>query len=239
MGARIRTFGRRQGRKLRAARQQVLKTGLTALGVDQTLEEGFDPKTLFPIAPVELWLEIGFGSGDFMVGQAKAYPEIGIFGCEPYVNGVSTAMKLALVSKVKNIRVFHGDARDVLTKAAPASFQRVFILFPDPWPKKRHWNRRLVQLETMELVARAMPPGGELLLATDHAGYAEWMIEHMIRFPEFEWTARTAADFNSPPDGWIPTRYQQKARLEGRNSVFLRFVRSRNVPSPRSTAALS
>jgi len=184
-----------------------------------------DPVTLFPQTPPEVWLEIGFGGGEHLAEQAERHPEIGFIGSEVFENGVARLVGEVARRGLDNIRVFADDARLLLDRLPPGSLGRVFILFPDPWPKSRHHKRRLVAPSTLDRLAEVMRPGAELRLATDDPGYLAWMLEHVTAHPEFVWLARGPADWRQRPEDWPPTRYEEKARSAGRNPVFLRFVR--------------
>ncbi len=184
-----------------------------------------DPRTLFATPPAAVWLEIGFGGGEHLAAQAEHHPEIGFIGCEVFENGIARLLGDIARRDLGNIRIFADDARALLDCLVPASIGRVFILFPDPWPKLRHHKRRLVAPATLDRLASVMQPGAELRLATDDRGYLLWMLEHLTAHPDFVWTARTAADWRERPPDWPATRYEEKARAAGRTPVFLRFVR--------------
>ncbi len=210
------SFGRRRGRTLRAGKQTLLDSLLPKLAVsdwgiaaDSNLSA--DSQSLIPN---HLWLEIGFGGGEHLAHQAALYPHVGIIGCEPYINGIGDLLKKIDAHKLSNIRIFTDDARLLLEKLPDKCLEKVFILYPDPWPKTRHHKRRLVSHETLDILARVMKPGAELRLATDHADYATWMLERLLSHPEFTWKANNCHDWKTPPDDWITTRYEQK-RLAG------------------------
>ena len=173
--------------------------------------------------PNPLWLEIGFGGGEHLAHQASLNPGVGIIGCEPYINGIAGLLKHIDDEKLSNIRVFTEDARLLIEQLPDASLERVFILYPDPWPKVRHHKRRLVSTETLNSLARVMKSGGELRLATDHADYCTWMLERLLPHPAFTWQAKSCDDWLKPWADWIPTRYEQK-RLAGM-PTYLTFVR--------------
>ena len=170
-------------------------------------------------------LEIGFGGGEHLVAQAAAHPELRFIGVEPFVNGVASCLRHIEESGVTNIRLHHGDARDVVAQLPDASLDRVDILFPDPWPKKRHWKRRLIQPEFVAELARVLKPKGEIRFVTDWANYAAWTLEVFSRSPHFQWTAECAADWRNAWPGHMPTRYEQK-RLGDCPPVWLRYLRA-------------
>ncbi len=183
-----------------------------------------DPRTLFAPEIEDVWMEIGFGAGEHLLSQAVRHPTVGFIGCEPYLNGVA-ALLAATVDAGNNIRIFADDARLLLPSLAPASIGRLFILFPDPWPKARHRHRRLVNAETVLAFSRILRPGGELRLASDHDGYIRWMLEHVTRDGDFMWMARRPADWRHRLADESPTRYEEKAIGRGQTCATLRFVR--------------
>ena len=175
-------------------------------------------------APEEVWLEIGFGGGEHMAAQAALRPRTLILGAEPFLNGVASAVRHIDEAGLGNVRLRQGDARQLLADLPGASLTRIFILFPDPWPKTRHHKRRILQDETIVELARVLRPGGTLRFATDWADYATWTLDKMTRSPLFAWRAEAASDWRSPPADHITTRYETK-RLGDCNPVFLDFER--------------
>lgn len=217
-------FGRRKGHRLNAARAALLETLLPRLALDLTAQ----PKalcSLFPNPVDEVRLEIGFGGGEYMIGQAQAHPSIGFIGVEPFVNGMAKALAAIAAQSQSNIRLHHGGATEVLAWLPPASLTRVDLLYPDPWPKRRHRKRRFVQDPNIAAIGRVLRLGGEFRFATDIADYAAWTLRHMLRFPDFEWTAERADDWRHPWQGFPGTRYEAKARREGRGPCYLIFKR--------------
>lgn len=210
------SFGRNRGRSLSAYQQ-----GL----VDELLPK-LAPK---PAAPMEgyskLALEIGFGGGEHLLAQAAHHPDTLFIGCEPFINGVAKCLSGIEKQNIKNIRLFTDDARKLIEALPDACLDSVFILFPDPWPKVRHNKRRLVNAETLSMLARVHKKGGRLLLATDHVDYSVWMLEVLQRHPDYIWTAQGQADWKTPPSDWTETKYQRKTTAEGREPVFLECVR--------------
>lgn len=175
------------------------------------------------LIPNPLWLEIGFGGGEHLAFQAETNPGVGIIGCEPYVNGIGELLKQIEAKKLTNIRLHGDDARPLIEQLPDASLSRVFILYPDPWPKSRHHKRRLVSRPLLDALSRVMKPGSELRLATDHADYACWMLEQLLSHRSFEWQAKGCDDWLKPWPDYTPTRYEQKA-LAGR-PTYLTFTR--------------
>lgn len=216
------SYGRRRGRKLRPSGQARIDTQLPSLSIE--MPEGnaaLNPAALFPKSYTEYWLEIGFGGGEHMAAQALASPHAGIIGCEPYINGLVSLLGSLDEKAIHNVRLYPGDARLLMERLPPACLCRVFILFPDPWPKTRHHKRRLIQQPFLDVLARLMKPGASLLLATDHPDYLAWMLEQLLACPHFEWTARKKSDWENPPEGWVRTRYQEKAAAQGRVATYL------------------
>lgn len=171
-------------------------------------------------------MEIGFGAGEHLLAQARHHGDVGFIGCEPYLNGVAALLPAIAEAGLDNIRLFADDARLLLPALAPASVARLFILFPDPWPKTRHHPRRLVTAETIRAFARILRPGAELRLASDHDGYVRWMLDHLTRDRSFLWLARGPSDWRSTSDFGRPTRYEQKALARGEACASLRFART-------------
>jgi tRNA (guanine-N7-)-methyltransferase len=185
-----------------------------------------EPRRLFPRPVADVWLEIGFGGGEHLIQAATRHPDIGFIGCEPFVNGLAKALARIDELRLDNIRIHDGDAADVLDRLAPASLGRVYLLYPDPWPKRRHWKRRFVSASNLARLARVMRPGAELRFATDWADYAAWTLVHVRRHPAFRWDAERADDWRRPWDSWQGTRYEAKAVAEGRRPVYLTFRRT-------------
>jgi tRNA (guanine-N7-)-methyltransferase len=197
-------------------------------GLKLDLRKNADPVEYFDTDVEGVWLEIGFGAGEHLIWQAEHHPEIGIIGAEPYESGVAKLLsKLNAHEAAKGlsarIRGYIGDARDVIDGLPASSLGRVFLLFPDPWPKKRHHKRRFIQMETLDALARVMKVGAELRFASDDADYVSWTLERLLAHGAFVWTAACVADWLSRPQDWPPTRYEQKALHGG--PVFLRFER--------------
>ena len=184
-----------------------------------------DPRTLFDRPVDAVWLEIGFGGGEHLAAQAAAHPEIGMLGSEIFENGVVKLLAGIERHGLANLRLFVDDARLLLTALPERSLGRAFILFPDPWPKLRHHKRRIVSAETLDRLAFVMADGAELRLATDDAGYLDWMLERLTAHAAFAWLARGPGDWRTRPEDWPPTRYEQKALAAGRTPAFLRFRR--------------
>ena len=216
-------FGRTRGKKLRGVHSGLMAALLPALSIDVSLP--IDPATLFGAPVDDLWLEIGFGGGEHLAQEALAHPQIGHIGAEPFVNGVAKALALIAEHDLKNVRLHAGDAGAVIDALPAASLGRVYLLYPDPWPKRRQLKRRFVSDAMLTRLARVMRPGAELRFATDIDDYAGWTLARVQRSSDFEWRAQSAADWMIAWEGWQATRYEDKARREGRRSAYLTFVR--------------
>jgi tRNA (guanine-N7-)-methyltransferase len=221
-----RFHGRRRGRKLRPGRERLLETFLPEVSLAMPVGEGaVDPHRLLPGAPAETWLEIGFGAGEHLAWQAAQNPEIGMIGAEPFLNGVARLLAEIQEQDLTNIRVLPDDVRPVLARFDATSLSRVFILFPDPWPKLRHHRRRIVNPDMLDELARVMIDGAELRLATDDQSYLVWILRHLHDHAAFEWLAEGASDWNTRPVDWPDTRYESKNRSGGPGPTFLRYRR--------------
>jgi len=220
--ARGQLYGRRKGPKLSAHQTHLLDTLLPSLAFQP--KAGADPRAYFDGAVEDVWLEVGFGAGEHLLWQAEQHPRAGLIGAEPYENGVAKLLSKAEGSAARNFRLYSGDARDILAALPDGSIGRVFVLFPDPWPKTRHHKRRFIQSGMLDELARAMKPGAELRFATDDAPLLTYTLERLMAHPAFAWTARRASDWKVRPSDWPPTRYEAK-ELHGVPS-FLRFVRA-------------
>lgn len=221
-----RFHGRRRGRKLRAGRERLLETVLPALSIAPPAGDGtVDPHIWFSEAAQKIWLEIGFGAGEHLAWQALANPGIGIIGAEPYLNGVARLLSEIAESEIANIRLLPDDVRPLLPRLEESCLARVFILFPDPWPKLRHHQRRIVSTALLDELARVMEDDAELRLATDDQSYLVWMLRHLEADDRFDWMAGRMTDWSTRPDDWPDTRYEGKNRSGGPGPTFLRYRR--------------
>ena len=191
-----------------------------------TLKEGADPRTYFPHVPREVWLEIGFGAGEHLVWQAENNPHAGIIGAEPYISGQAKLLAKITDKNLSNIRLYPEDARDVIAALPDSSLSRVFILFPDPWPKTRHHKRRFIQMAMLDELARVMKKSAELRFATDDKNYLVWALERFMAHPVFAWTAEGSSDWRKRPADWPETRYEAKAVKAGDDCIYLAFRRA-------------
>jgi tRNA (guanine-N7-)-methyltransferase len=212
----LRSFGRRKGRMLRTNAQELVDDLLPKLSISLPQAQSIKPQA-------QNWLEIGFGGGEHLAHQAALNPKVNFIGCEPYMNGVASALSHIEEQKLTNIRIYNDDARDLINNLHDNSLKKVFILYPDPWPKTRHNKRRIVSTELLDSLARVMKSGAELRLATDHSDYATWMLERLLPHPAFKWQAQKCSDWLNPPADWISTRYEQKA-LAG-IPTYLNFIK--------------
>lgn len=221
----LRSFGRRIGRPMSARQTRLWESVLPTCTLDLTHPAPARLADIFPRAIGDVWLEIGFGGGEHLVWQAQNSPGIGHIGCEPFRDGVIKVLGGIEERGIDNIRVHADDARDVLRWLPDASISRAFVLFPDPWPKKKHQKRRLVNSSLLAALARVIRPGGHLRLGTDIADYARTMLMATQGVPELRWLAATADDWRIRPGDWPQTRYEAKAVREGRCSSYFLFER--------------
>ena len=219
-------YGRRKGKRLRAGQEERLAGLLPRLRVALPPPGlALDPPGLFPAAVDEVWLEIGFGGGEHLAAQAAAHPRVGILGCEPFVNGVVKLLRAVDEAGLSNVRVWDEDATDLIAALPEASVARVYLLYPDPWPKRRQRKRRFVSDESLVQIARVLRPGGHFRFATDIDDYAGWTLVRAARCAGLRWTAARAEDWRRPFPGWPGTRYEAKALAAGRRPSYLTFER--------------
>ncbi len=231
-------FGRRQGRRIRKAKTSLLERFLPQLQINKN--SVFKTSDLFGIPVKSVCLEIGFGNGEHIAGQALRCPDTGFIGAEVFKNGVANLLSLItgikqadevpdeislLPGRVDNIRIYDDDIRLLFSRLPDQFLDKVFLLFPDPWPKKRHASRRFVNPDNLKEIARILKPGGLFRIATDHPVYKSWVLHQMHKNPDFRWTASCGRDWKHPPADWVETKYQRKAIAEGRRPVFLDFKR--------------
>jgi len=221
----LRSYGRRKGKRLTARKARLLAELLPGLRPDLSGPAPDDLRTLFACPLQDVWLEIGFGGGEHLLWQARANPEIGLIGCEPFVNGVASLLGGIDDAGLETIRIHDGDARDLIAWLPAGSVSRVFILFPDPWPKTRQAKRRLITPELVQTLARILRSGGELRFASDDMTYARDALRVIGNDADFAWTARRADDWRVRPADWPETRYERKALSEDRKPAYLRFRR--------------
>ncbi len=221
-----RLYGRRAGHKLRQGQSALVEELLPQVSVPES--GPLDARTLFgdakdPGRPLEF--EIGFGSGEHLAGQAAMRPDHGFIGCEPFLNGVVGALNHIRDGGLENVRLHMGDALTVLDRLPDASLDRLYLLHPDPWPKARHAKRRMVNNGPLDLIAAKLKPGCEFRLGTDDPTYCRWAMMVMNARRDFEWQAKTAQDFRTRPADWPETRYERKARRQGHEVWYFRYLR--------------
>ena len=216
-------FGRRKGHRLRIHQADLIEHLLPRLSVDIASPSPPDLADLFDAAVDDIRLEIGFGGGEHLVAEALGSPHVGFIGCEPYVNGMAKILGAIEANNIGNIKLFAGDATELLAWAPRRSLQRIDLIHPDPWPKRRHWKRRFVQDATVAAMARVLRPDGEFRFVSDIADYCAWTLAHLSRSRDFVWTAERASDWRLPWADYTMTRYGRKAEREGRHAAYLLF----------------
>lgn len=215
---------------MRAGQERLLETYLPDIQIAVPPDgTAIDPAAWFSPTACEVWLEIGFGAGEHLVRQATKNPNVGIIGAEPYLNGVARLLSAIEADRPGNIRVLADDVRPLMQVMADETLARVFILFPDPWPKLRHHRRRLINTQLLDTLARLMRDGAELRVATDDQNYLVWILRHLQAHPDFAWTASCADDWRHRPVDWPDTRYEDKNRSGGPGSTFLRYLRNQRA----------
>ncbi len=227
-------YGRRRGHKLSSNRQALIDTLLPDIRIVPPDTGVFDLEAAFSGPVNNIWLEVGFGGGEHLAAQARAHPDIGFIGCEPFINGIASLLSLIERDGLANVRIFDDDARKLFPVLPDAVFGRIFALYTDPWPKKRHHRRRFISEDTAETLIRLMKDDAQLRLASDHMGYVGWMLEHLSGRSELEWRARSKRDWMEPPSDWVETRYENKAKAKGLAPAYLCFTRrARGADGPQ------
>lgn len=218
-------FGRRKGKPLRERQTALMETLLPRLRVDLAGAPPADLESLFEADVSAVWLEVGFGGGEHLLHEAARLQGVGFIGVEPFVGGLAKAVAALDEQPLANIRLFDDDAGKLLDWLPPASVDGVYQLYPDPWPKKRHWKRRFINPVNLDRYRRVMKPGAIFRFASDIDTYVDWTLRHMHAHPGFEWLAERAADWKTPWEPWSGTRYEEKAIAEGRVPRYLEFRR--------------
>jgi tRNA (guanine-N7-)-methyltransferase len=218
-------FGRRRGKALRPRQAELLETHLPALLVDISGPSPQNIADLFGHAPRRVTLEIGFGGGEHLLHRARQDPDAGFIGVEPFVNSMAKFVSSAVDAQLTNVRIYDDDATQLLDWLPDACLDGIDLLYPDPWPKKKHWKRRFLNPVNLDRFARVMKPGALFRFASDIDSYVNWTLNLVHAHPEFTWLARSAADWRKPYDGWPGTRYEAKALREGRTPAYLTFRR--------------
>ncbi len=222
----LRSYGRRKAKPLSARKERLMAELLPRLRLD--LRNAPPPRLpeLFEVPVKDVWLEIGFGSGEHLLWQAEHHKDVGFIGCEPFINGVASLLGAIEERGLNTVRIHDGDAREVLGWLPNGAISRIFLLFPDPWPKRRQMKRRLLSPETIKEFARVLHAGGELRFASDNGDYAAQVLLLMRQSGWFAWTAECAADWRERPSDWPETRYERKAFSEGKRPIYLSFKRA-------------
>lgn len=218
-------FGRRKGHALRPRQTELFETLLPRLAIDAAKPAPGDLRTLFSFPVDEVRLEIGFGGGEHLMAEAKMQPRAGFIGSDGFLNAMAKVLGAIHAQKPENIRLHFGDAAQLIEWLPAGSIARIDLLYPDPWPKRRHWKRRFIQNESLRQIARVLRPGAELRFATDIPDYAAWTLLRALRSADFCWMAETADDWRKPWLGFTGTRYESKAIREGRVPCYLTFRR--------------
>lgn len=218
-------FGRRKGKKLRQHQSTLFDSLLPRLSVDLSGAAPKSPTDLFQGQVDQVRLEIGFGGGEHLVSEAERHPRTGFIGVEPFVNGMAKALAAIEQRNLTNIRLHLGDATHLIEWLPEGKISRVDLLYPDPWPKRRHWKRRFVQEKSVATLAGILRYGGEFRFVSDIPHYVAWTLRRVISSPHFVWTAERADDWRKPWPGYAETRYEAKAKREGRTPCYLIFRR--------------
>lgn len=216
-------FGRRKGKPLREQQVERMTHLLPERLVDLDAEAPVDLKTLFPVAVDRLRLEIGFGGGEHLAHRARSNPSTGFIGVEPFVNSMAKLLAVIEEESLPNIRVYNDDATQLLDWLPSESIDQIDLLYADPWPKKKHWKRRFVSQVNLQRFHRVLKPGATFCFASDIDTYVNWTLQHCRDHGGFDWQAENASDWLTPYEDWPGTRYEAKARREGRSSAYLTF----------------
>jgi len=216
-------FGRRKGHPLKPRQAALFDTLLPSVALGIAHPAPADLRTLFATTVDDLRLAIGFGGAEHLIAQAQAHPRTGFIGTDAFVNAIAKALMAIDGNALANVRLHFGDASKLLDWLPDAAFSRIDLLYPDPWPKRRHWKRRFIQDDNLKRLARILKKGGELRFATDIADYAAYALARVMRSPDFDWTAECADDWRKPWLDFGGTRYEAKAKREGRQPTYLTF----------------
>jgi len=223
-GDKFRTFGRAKGRPLSPHQRQLYEDlyPKLALSPDNLKSELRDTSQQFD----GIWFEIGFGGSEHLLWQARHNPNISCWGAEPFENGVAKALRGISDNHLKNIRLFHGDARDILQVLPDNSLERIYVLFPDPWPKSRHHKRRLINADFIKELHRTIKPNGTFRFASDIIHYVDWVLTRLHAHGGFTWNPQSITDWRKRKADWPGTRYEAKAGREGRECHYFEFTRT-------------
>ena len=211
-----RLYGRAKGKALTAHQAELMERVYP--GMEVHLDDPLEGRD-------RVWMEIGFGAAHHLLDRARENPDVLLLGAEPFVNGVAKAVARAHEEGIENLRLWKHDARDVLSRLPDASLERLFVLYPDPWPKARHNKRRLIQDDTIAEFARVLAPGGTWRFVSDITDYVDWTLVRVARSPHFVWDPQSSEDFLNRPEDWTITHFEKKALREGRTPHYFDFMR--------------
>ena len=221
-------YVRRYGRALSGSRKQALEKFQPLTGLPESFYDNdadVKPSSLFDFEPSKICIEIGFGSGDHLAEQIRRQPDVGFIGVEPFVNGVSTFFTLIDESMAKRVRIEMDDAVTLCEQLKSHSVDRIYVLNPDPWHKRKHHKRRIIRPETLDIYARILKVGGELIFSSDVEYLNEWMLCHAAAHPSFAWKVDKWDDCYRVPDGWVKTRYELKGAKGAKQQAYFKFIR--------------
>ena len=248
MDTMLRFFGRRKGKAIGASRERLMQELLPKIQLKVPQKGKINLKKIFPFQPKEIWLEVGFGGGEHVASLAKVYADVGFIGAEPFLNGVSSLLAHLNGShrfpkedsglehdRQDNVRIWPDDIRLVFPHLPDGCFERIFVLYPDPWPKARHAERRFINQSNLPELYRLLSPTGRLFVATDVAGYADWVKEQMKIFKNF---CCENKDLNVPPPDWVPTRYEEKGLQAGRKPIYFVFSKKKCLTEAKKAGKL-
>jgi tRNA (guanine-N7-)-methyltransferase len=219
-------YGRRKSRPLNSGRKEAMDFLYPKLKIQQsflTENKSLSPIDIFDTEKPSLWIEIGFGNGEHLAELMIQEPDNLYIGAEPFINGMASFLTKIKEQELKNIKVLMDDAMMLIRSLKDNCVDGIYILNPDPWPKKRHHKRRIINHQNLDEIARVLKPKGKLILTTDVDDLAEWMITHTSSHPSFKWRAEKADDWRTPPENWIKTRYEIKGEKAGRKQTYLLF----------------
>ena len=218
-------FGRRSGKALRPLQRSIRDELLPLLKLDIVAPAPADLRSLFSAEVETVRMEIGFGGGEHLLHEAERCPKSGFIGIEPFINSMAKLVVDLHENPLRNIRLYDDDATQVLDWLPEASLDGIDLFYPDPWPKKKHWKRRFVSQKNLDRFARVLKSGSRFRFASDIDTYVNWTLQHCHAHGQFEWQAKTSADWHTPYEAWPGTRYEQKAHREGRIGAYLTFLR--------------
>ena len=219
-------FGRRKGQPLSNLQEQAYENLLPKLCIDLSQPAPTQLGNLFTHSPKEVVLEIGFGGAEHLLHRAENHQDTGFIGCEPFVNGMAKALVGIERKKLSNIRLYDEDATDLLQWLPSNCLSRIDLFYPDPWPKKRHWKRRFLNKDNLQQIHRLLINEGEFRFASDIESYVNWALAHVLNHGGFNWSTNHSIDWTNPWEGWVSTRYEQKALREGRTPAYFIFTKN-------------